>query len=403
LSGEGLTRRAVLAGLPLSFTVSPSDPYRAPKLRQIALPEFPGRHAVWGATGQDRVGRVWVGVSADGGEQSARLFRYDADSKRITAMGDVLGALRKLGTRPYGESQIKIHTRITEAADGWLYFASTDEEGEAEDGSAPPRWGSHLWRIRPEGGAWEHLAEVPEGLTCATAAGRTVWALGLWGHVLYRWDTQLRRLGRVEVGAVPGHMSRNIIADDRGHVFVPRVTLEGDSLVADLVEFEPNIMREVARTRLDRYSEAKNPGEAHGITGVLTMVDRSMIIATSMGYLYRIIPGNIPGAPSTVRPLGFLHPEGIAYVPSLFTWDGRRYLLGLARRHKPDWMDETWDWIVHDLTTATSRAQPFPHGITPVPLLYGSQTRDADGRFYLGGRRRAGDDRLPVLLQVETG
>lgn len=403
MSEGGITRRAVLAALPFSFTVPPSDPYRPPRVRQIALPEFPGRHAVWGATGQDRVGRVWVGVSAEGGDKSGRLFRYDASSRRMLPMGDVLTALRRLGPRPDGESQIKLHTRITEAADGWLYFASTDEEGEAEDGSAPPRWGSHLWRIRPEGGAWEHLAEVPEGLTCTTATGRTVWALGLWGHVLYRWDTQLRRLGRVVVGSVPGHMSRNIIADERGHVFIPRVTLEAGNLVAELVEFEPNIMREVARTRLDRYAEGKSPAGAHGITGVLTMVDRSMIIATSIGYLYRIIPGNTPGQPSTVRPLGYLHPEGPTYVPSLFTWDGRRFLMGLARRQKADWTTETWDWVVHDLTTATSRPQPFPHGIAPVPLLYGSQTRDADGRFYLGGRRRAGDDRLPVLLQVETG
>jgi hypothetical protein len=62
-----------------------------------------------------------------------------------------------------------------------------------------------------------------------------------------------------------------------------------------------------------------------------------------------------------------------------------------------------WQWVVYDLTTRKGAAQTFPHGEAEKPLLlYGSMTSDQQGRFYLGGRRRQGDLRFPVLLQLDT-
>ncbi|MCY2999064.1 MAG: hypothetical protein NT168_13230, partial [Planctomycetota bacterium] len=52
---------------------------RAPKIRSLEFPLAPGMNAIWGATGRDHLGRVYLGVSAwDGGDDpSASLWRYD--------------------------------------------------------------------------------------------------------------------------------------------------------------------------------------------------------------------------------------------------------------------------------------------------------------------------------------
>lgn len=373
-----MRRRALLAA-PLLGVAGPG-------IRRIALPDFPGRHAVWGALGRDAAGRVWVGVSAEGGERSGHLFRYDPASDAIMAMGDVLQALG----RPAGARQIKLHSRITSGDDGWLYFTSTDEDGEAEDGSAPPRWGGHLWRIRPAGGAWQHLAALPEGLTCAGAAAGQAWTLGLWGHVLYRWNAG--GLARRVIGAPGGHMSRNILVDHRGHAFVPRVRA-GSPLSAELVEVAPD-MRELGATPLPFYASGSAPGAAHGIIGFATLADRSIVFATSLGMLHRLHPG------AGMQTLGFLHPEGPAYTSGLFALGAG--VAGLARRADAgdDWTRERWVWVGFDLATRRRRVAPFETGIVPVPLLYGSDVRDAAGRCYLGGRQRVGEDRVPILLQV---
>jgi hypothetical protein len=383
-----LPRRALLAAMPLLAGAG-----TAPGIRQIRLPSFPGRHAIWGATGQDSAGRVWFGVSAEGGSKSGHLFRYDPDADRVTPMGDVRSELARQGPRPPAESQIKLHSRITGAGDGFLYFTSTDEEGELEDGSAAPRWGSHFWRIRESGRDWEHLAEVPEGLTCAGAAAGTAWALGLWGHVLYRYDTATRRIERRVIGAPGGHMSRNLVVDHRGHAYVPRVRLEGGALTAQLVEIAPD-MREIAATPLRSYAAGPNPGAAQGIIGLTTLQDRSIVLATSQGFLHRIHPG------AGVEDLGFLHPDGPAFTSSLFARGNG--VEGLARRVDPggEWRREHWEWITLDLASFARSRTAFETGITPVPVLYGSDVRDAAGRVYIGGRRRVGADRLPVLLQV---
>lgn len=378
-----ITRRALLAA-PALLAAAP-----APTIRRLPLPDFPGRHAIWGATGKDSTGKIWIGVSADGGSRSGHLLRYDPKSDHIDPMGDVLSALG----HPPGVSQIKIHTRITPAGDGFLYFASTDEDGEIDDGSAPPSWGSHLWRIRESGGPWEHLAAVPEGLTCAGAANGQVWALGLWDHILYHWNATTRALRRTRVGAAPGHMSRNLIVDHRGHAYVPRVH-PGDPVTAELVEFAPDF-REIATTKLPNYARSSSPGGAHGIIGLATLPDCSIVFATSIGFLHRIHPGQ------AVENIGFLHPDGPAYTSSLFAL-GPHHIAGLARREDPggDWMRERWDWIDLNLATGLRHATVFDTGIHPVPLLYGSDVRDPQGRCYIGGRLHVGNLLEPLLLQV---
>ena len=380
-----------------TFLPAPENPYVSPRVRTIRVPDFPGANAIWGATGRDRRGHIWFGVSVHGGDNSAHLFEYDPERDEIIDRGDVLSNLKSAGLYKAGEKQIKIHSRIVQADDGYLYFSSVDEEGEKGDGSAPPKWGSHLWRLYPGDNHWQHLHWVQEGLTAVAGGGRWVYALGLWNHVLYQHDTETGSLRSLTVGSEGGHMSRNLIADTRGHVFVPRVS--GASV--SLVEFDPNL-NEIGATPLHNYLTGKNPGKSHGIIGLVYLADGSMAISVHGGYLYRIRP--MESGPSVVEPLGPFDPLNPNYSPSLFTYAGERYLVGVGRREPAGQSDKRRHaWLVHDLETGHSRRVDFP--LDGKALIYGSIARDFAGRFYAVGRNRdpvSGRAR-PLFLQIDPG
>jgi hypothetical protein len=304
-----------------------------------------------------------------------------------------MSSLRAAGLSKPGEGQIKIHSKIVPADDGHLYFTSTDEEGEVDDGSAPPRWGSHLWRMRPPDGAWQHLLAVPEGLTCAGGYGGQVYALGLWDHVLYGFDIATRQVRRAVVGSVGGHMSRNLLVDRRGHTFVPRVRRAGANapLQTELVEFDP-ALRQVAATPLPHYSDGQSPAQAHGIIGLVHLADGGMAFVTGVGHLYRIAPDG------RVAALGWMHPEGPSYTASLFTWDGEGAVAGVGQRPgKPH------EWLTFDLRRHVATSAPLAIDAAEGVLLYGSLTRDDAGGFWLAGRRRQpGRVYRPLLLRLTT-
>lgn len=390
-AGNSLAQRTGSTFLPL-----PGDPYSSPRLKIIPVPDFPGADAIWGATGRDQHGHIWIGVSADGGEHSAHLMEYDPALDQLHDRGDVLSKLSSAGLLREGEQQIKIHSRIVVADDGYLYFSSTDQQGERGDGSALPRWGSHLWRIHPETKQWQHLHAVPEGLTSVAGGGRWVYALGLWDHVLYQFDTRTGQLNKVTVGSVAGHMSRNFIADLRGHVFVPRV--RGQEVT--LVEFTPGL-EEIAATPLHDYLGRGKPRKNHGIVGLVYLKDGSMVISTHVGHLYRITPRE--SGPSRVEALGPFDPFAPAYSPSLFSFAGERYVVGVMRK-KRDYKGDPrrHAWQVFDLERGRSSRVEFP--LDGKALIYGSITRDDAGRFYVGGRHNNPDSGQsePLLLQIDT-
>src|SRR5229473_700087 len=159
----------------------------------------------------------------DRGSGSAHLFELNPDTSTFSDRGNVVAELERLGLRRPGETQMKIHSRIVQAQDGYQYFSSMDESGENEDGSKLPTWGGHLWR-RGRGPGWEHLAATREALIAVATGGPYVYALGYFNHVLYQFDTRTRRLRSVTVGSAGGHVSRNFFVDARGHAFVPRIT-----------------------------------------------------------------------------------------------------------------------------------------------------------------------------------
>lgn len=377
----------------------PASPAVSPlRVVRVPIPEFPGRFAIWGATGRDHQGQIWFGVSAQGVPiPSAHLFEYRPKTGEVLDRGDAVSELKRRGIHVPGEGQMKIHSKIIPGDDGYLYFASMDEQGEKEDGSRLPTWGSHFWRLRPGNTEWEHLFAAPEGLIAVNGIGRWIYALGYFEHVLYQYDTQTGRTRWIRVGSAAGHISRNFLADERGHVYVPRLRMspiadpsaDQSRFTATLVEFDETL-QELAETPLEHYLPLNAP-DAHGITGIAYGADQSLYFTTHVGQLYRITPSS--SGPATVEPLGWFHPRGPAYAPSLFSWDGGDTLVGVAQRE-----GEPHEWVTFDLRTRTATAQPLEiEGLPGNLLLYGSLTRDNGGVCYLAGMQSA----APVLLRVE--
>jgi hypothetical protein len=398
----GRTSFAELTGS--RFDPAPINDVLPPTLIRVRIPLFAGQYAIWGATGRDSRGHIWVGVSASGVEiPSAHLMEYLPEIDQVIDRGDAVGALKRAGLYRQGEGQMKIPSKIVQAADGYLYFASMDEQGESTDGGRLPTWGSHLWRIRPEGGDWEHLLSAPEGLIAVSCVGRRVYALGYFDHVLYQYDCATGKVLSTHVGAAGGHISHNFLSDERGHVYVPRLRAaagDPDRLTTTLVEYDDQL-HELAETPIRHYTQTRFD-DSHGLLGILYLADRSMVFATDQGYLYRIT--RLPGGPALVEPLGWFHPDGESSVGSLFTDDGKSHLLGLSRKGPNN--PNRYEWLVFDLSTRTSRAVPLQtpriDGQAPREvLLYGSITRDNAGRFYLGGTYDGSENRsLPILFQA---
>jgi hypothetical protein len=378
-----------------SFVQPPNAPFAAPAVREMSLPRIEDGTSIWGATGRDATGHIWAGISAESPGMSAHLFEYDPVADAWHDHGSVVERLRIAGLLREGEGQIKIHSKIVPGGDGWLYFASTDEEGEQEDGSALPRWGGHLWRIHPKTRTWEHLLATPEGLVAVSGVGRYIYALGYWDHVLYQYDTVEKQVKRVVVGSVKGHVSRNFIADIRGHAFVPRLRVRPNRLVsASLVEYDQDL-NELADTPLDYYlDKERSAGMNHGIVGLAYLPDGRMVFTTHAGYLYSIqASGN---GPAIVTGLAWLHPRGKMYIPSLFSFGGDNWLAGVARQRA-----RGFEWIVSDLDSGDTAVFPIDTGDLQEVLLYGSISRDNAGRVYVGGWAADGANKhRPLMLQI---
>jgi hypothetical protein len=367
---------------------------RSPLVEVLKPPDYWGAYAIWGATGNDAQGHVWIGITSnDDSSASAHLYEFDPDANTFADRGNVVAELQRLGLRRPGEKQMKIHSRIVVAQDGYQYFSSMDETGEAEDGSKLPTWGGHLWR-RGRTTGWEHLAATREALIAVATGGPYVYALGYFNQVLYQFDTRTRRLRSVAAGAIGGHVSRNFFVDARGHAFVSRITrTNGNQASASLVEFDP-ALTELGAQPLAEYFEAA-PDDSHGIVAVHPGPNGVWFFATGKGRLYQIEPR--PTGTATLTDLGWFHPGGPRYVASMFRDDRSGALYGVASHSGNG--DQQFEWITH-VPNGLVTAAPFPYGNTPQfpngALLYGSMTRDAKGRFYVVGSMNY----KPVILRV---
>jgi hypothetical protein len=204
-------------------------------------------------------------------------------------------------------------------------------------------------------------------------------------------------------------MSRNFIVDHQGHAYAPRLRHLGVAEAmnwpwpaprpeATLVQFGTDL-GEIGETPLEYYADAENPSDSHGIISFAYLADGSIVFATQMGALYRITPRN--DRHSIVEFIGWFHPFDRAYSPSLFTFAGTRFVVGLVLNSRSK--RNRFQWVVHDLEVGRSKIVDFPFDTSRL-LLYGSVTRDDDGRFYGVGRRQSTQTGGfgPTLLSVEV-
>lgn len=377
------------------FTPAIKNNLKAPTVNIISVPIIDDIDAIWGATGRDDNGNIYFGTSSHSGDYgSSYLYQYNPLTELTSFQGDTVTQLKVNNVYRQGMRQNKLHSKFYQADDGYIYFSSFDEGGESE--GINPKWGGNLWRKLPDASNWEHVLATKEALVAVNTNGRYIYALGYWDHVLYQFDTQSSETKRVVVGAIGTHTSRNFIVDELGHAYVPRVT-ENDFNVSEakLIEYDANL-NEIAQYPLFSY-QADKINEHHGIVAYTSVKNGDIYFTSAEGGLYKVQPFAKPN--NKVSYQGMMHPEGEAYVASLFSIDGKGMLAGVGRQKKGDKYGE-FEWVVHQTALNLSYSVELPLNNIKSPLLYGSLTRDNAGDFYLGGWYKPNTSYQPLFLRL---
>lgn len=376
------------------FTPVRSYDFVAPRVSEVSMQPALAGDTIWGAIGRDDRGHLYFGTSVRvGAEASAHLYRYDPGTRILESQGDVVSQLKRHGLYRPGLGQNKLHSKFYQADDGYVYFSSFDEQGE--DAQNNPTWGGHLWRKLPEAQEWEHLLAAPEALVAVNSYGNYVYTLGYWGHVLYQYDTLTGVISRVEVGSVPGHVSRNFLVDLNGHAYVPTLRRSESGVWQGYLNEYDTKLTLVGSYEMPSY-RLEVPSRHHGIVGYTAMENGDIAFTTSDGGLYTLHVFAAPANRLDYR--GPMHPSGKGYVASLFTIDGRGLVLGFNKIHGKN----KYELIIYELLTQAVATYPLDTSHLRGLLLYGTATRDDTGSFYLvgHGRRLEESASRPLLLEI---
>ena len=386
------------------FTLLPDNPFQAPTLEEIpiVLPQnVDNADAIWGATGRDDGGNIYFGVSTHGitkklgnDSRTAYLYQYNPQSKKTTLQSDTLTELKRAGIYQEGVGQNKLHSKFYQANDGYIYFSSFDEAGEDE--GINPTWGGHLWRKKPHTVEWEHILSTEEALIAVNTNGRYVYTLGYWNHVLYQFDTQTKELNRIVVGSVSSHVSRNFLVDEKGHVFVPFLRENDYNEIETYLNEYDTQLKLVEQYPMPSYQQDKIKHH-HGIIGYTSMDNGDIFFTTSDGGLYQL-QLTIPNAQEKLSYKGNIHPDGKAYIPSLFTFTGKDFVVGLGTLPK-----KGFQWIVYDSNSTMAINYKINLPEWKNPMFYGTLTKDNEGYFYMGGWRATSDGKKykPSLVKLK--
>lgn len=362
--------------------------FKAPEVQNIVLPKVGASDVSWGSIGSDRLGNIYMGLSESYSDpRSASMVRWRPENQRVEVIGNVLQALQQANMAEAGASQGKIHSQFVSASDGFLYFTSFDEAGESD--SQLPTWGGHLWRFDPVKAMWEHLLHTPEALIAINTDGHYVYALGYWGHVLYQYDTATGRVHKTEVGSVPGHVSRQLLVDGEGHVYVPKLipAANEQGFVAVLAELD-NRLNVVHEFPLPEYSDNRM-SSYRGIVGFTTMKNGDVFFTLHKGQLFRL---HAEGSKDTkLEKIGFFNPAGEANIPSLFSIDGEQFVMGASRRSGSE-----PEWLIYETTSGTTVSYPMPE--LADFLFFGTQVKDESGAMYLVGQHN--NTRSPKVVRL---
>jgi len=380
------------------YSSYPENVLSVPTITEIKLNAPENVDAIWGATGRDDQGHIYIGASTHGGQSgSAYLYQYNPDSNTVVKQSDTVSELKRNNIYREGMRQNKLHSKFYQANDGYLYFSSFDEGEEAE--GINPAWGGNLWRKLPNDKHWEHILATEEALVGINTNGRYIYALGYWGHVLYQYDTRSQKIKKVVVGSTQKHVSRNFIVDEKGHSYVPQLTVNDfNEIEVSLAEFNADL-KKVGDYLLPSY-QSDNFKNHHGIVGYTSMKNGDVYFTTADGGLYHVQPFNKPNEKVSYK--GMMHPEDKASIASLFSVDGKSILVGVGRSKKKV-NNGKYEWITYETSINLSYSKDLPLANIKDPLLYGSVTRDNHGAFYVVGWQKANTAQYsPLLLRIEN-
>ncbi len=384
------------------FTRLPANIFKAPTLEEvpIKLPaQINNADAIWGATGRDDEGNIYFGVSTHGidkdignDSRTAYLYQYNPVTLESVLQSDVITELKRAGIYREGTGQNKLHSKIYQANDGYLYFSSFDEAGEDE--GINPTWGGHLWRKKPHLLEWEHVLSTEEALIAVNTNGRYVYTLGYWNHVLYQFDTQTQKTTRIVVGSVSTHISRNFIVDENGQVFVPYLK-ENDynELEVFLNHYDTNL-RLIAAYPMTSYQHNKIKNH-HGIIGYTSMESGDIYFTTAEGGLYQL--KLTQGNEDKLLYKGLMYENTKSYTPSLFTFSGKGHILSLGKVKK-----QGMQWAIYDLYSSTEIHFPVKTKLWRNLNFYGTLTKDNAGAFYIAGNQKVKGRKgnQPLLIKM---
>ena len=165
-----IIERSYEARIGTAFDAADSPPIIGVTANEIELPAE-GGDSIWGALGVTAENEVWVGISGSG-SKGGQLLTLTAVDNMARSRGSVVDQ-RSAGQSPEAnQSQTKIHSRIREADDGFVYFTSMDETGESWRDNRLPKYGGRLWRLKPGQEPWEQVMTAPEALIALETTGR---------------------------------------------------------------------------------------------------------------------------------------------------------------------------------------------------------------------------------------
>jgi len=370
--------------------------FKPPNVTQLEFPIIAEDSVLWGATGRDDFGHIYFGVSTySKNADTAFLYQYSPHSNSLIKQSDVISQLKKAGLYTDGISQNKLHSKFYQADDGYLYFTSFDEQGENGKKGILPIHGGNIWRKKPNDVDWEHILTTKEALIAVNTDGRFVYALGYWGHVLYQYDTQAQVTNQIRVGAINGHISRNFLVSQNGHVFVPKVEISANNtLIVNLNEYD-SALNLVASAPLEHYLY-DNKLSKHGIVSYINMKNGDIYFVTAVGALYKISSTSNNRHQVTFEVFLSDTNEVGGYFPSLFSINGENFLVSFGRLPS----SKHYSWLVYETSTKTTATYDLKT-FTNKNLLYGSVTRDDLGNIYVVGVDQSIKSKhKPMILQL---
>lgn len=345
---------AAVARVPPSIDFIPTGPIP---------PHGQGSWSTWGDLLLADNGKVYFGVGDHAGRDGhCSLWEYDPRLRRLRMVVDVH---RLLGIGPDGFGEGKIHGRIDQGRDGWLYFATYWGLGQVPE-TLPAGWdGSHVIRFDPRTDRAEDLGAPFHGETWPMSALDPVrgnlFACGVQDYVMcYNVYERRLRYG----GALPhgwAWFARSTFVDPRTGVFygsnrsINAPDRRTGKVTAGIVRYDPKANR-FAQTAA-RLPDNSRTGEKQDEWRAYTRdcdTDGAYYCCTDKGVLFKFFPED-----ERVEYVGVNWGKGY-YCTSLALSPGHRYLYYTVDVHGGA-LDLGAPIIQYDLRTGARKVLAFLH------------------------------------------